>query len=413
MSSINSFEAFLVGVNPWWDDSSYRFDVTERDYTSSFYNSNSSRLIQILIGARRVGKTSILRSIINKQLATYNPKQIIYIPADLAEVKTRGLNDVITSIFKRLKLDMFKEESWVFIDEIQEVNLWQKDIKLLYDNTKINFYLTGSSSLLLKKETSKLTGRFLLTTILPLSFSEYLRFTKASERDKSQSLDDYLMFGGYPEYVINKNPVYLQQAVESTLYRELLDSFGIRNPGILNRLLSFLADKVTSPVSASRIAKDLKIDDKTAKFYLEYLQAVYLVYPVYRFGLSHRISKSSIPKFYFNDVGILQICGIRPRNGHLVENAVFLHLLRSNSKAELPQIYYDVVESREIDFVSQGKYFEVKEDKKELLSLLSDYESIGKEIAVIINASRTKLNSLPHYSNLSYRSLLDFLQTNP
>lgn len=410
MNDLDNFEKFINGVNPWWFDPKYRFDVIDRDHYLNVIQSNPKRLIEMLIGARRVGKTSILQALINRYLDKYDPQKIMYIPADLKEVGERGIKTVIEAILGEHNIDVFRDDIFVFVDEIQEVSKWQEDIKALYDNTKIHFFLTGSSSLLLKKETSKLTGRFLLTNVLPLSFSEYINFNKDSTKNENELLEDYLIFGGYPEYVLNNNPVYLQQAVESTLYRELLDHYGIRNPALLTMLIRFLADKMTTPVSANKISQDLKIDDKTAKFYLDYLESVYLIYPVYRYGLSHKISKSSVPKYYFNDTGILGVFGIRPRIGHLVENAVFLNLLRWNMQSEIPQIFYDVIGNQEIDFRYQNDYYEAKNYQDDLTADLNKYEDIDKQLNVIINGLSNKTKDLPYFSNLKYISLIDFLK---
>lgn len=125
---------------------------------------------------------------------------------------------------------------------------------------------------------------------------------------------------------------------------------------------------------ANRIAKDLNIDGKTAVFYLDYLQSVYLIYPVFKYGRSKKLSKSSLPKYYLNDTGILSLYGIRQREGHLYENAVFLHLLRQHSTSEVSPIFYDNVDQTEIDFRVKQDWFEVKanEVNQEVATFLSD-----------------------------------------
>lgn len=363
---------FIIQTSPWLNNPSFRFPVLMREQYQLGSTYPQDRLIRILLGARRVGKTSILQSHINSLLDKNSKFKIFFIPADLPEVKSQGIRVIIDQLAQELNLNIFQEKIYFFIDEIQEVSGWQNDLKLLYDHTQLNFFVTGSSSLLLKQETSKLTGRYLLRYILPLSFSEFRLFSKKFK--KPHSLVDFLQIGGYPEYVINRNPQYLQQAVESTLYRELLDLYGIRNPVVLTNILRFLADKLTTPLSANRIAKDLNIDGKTAGFYLDYLQSVYLIYPVFKYGRSNKLSKSSLPKYYFNDTGIISLYGIRQRGGRLYENAVFLHLLRQHSTSEVSPIFYDNVDQTEIDFRVKQDWFKVKANdvNPETATLLSD-----------------------------------------
>ena len=290
-----------------------------------------------------------------------------------------GIRGSLELFAKKFNYKLLNNEMFVFIDEIQEIKGWQKDIKFLYDNSKIQFVVTGSSSLILKNDTSKLTGRFILQHILPLSYPEFLKFKKA--KHSADLLNEYVKYGGYPEYVLNGSQVYLQQAVESTLYRELLDIYGIRNPIVLKDILGLLADKITTPVSANKIAKDLKMDDKTVKFYLDYLKSVYLIYPVYLYGRSNKISKGSLPKYYFNDNGVLNLFGIRQRIGHLVENAVFIELLR-NQDSELTNIFYDIEDGQEVDFRVREQLYEVK--TKGLTPIeMAKYELFDRKIKLI------------------------------
>jgi hypothetical protein len=190
---------------------------------------------------------------------------------------------------------------------------------------------------------------------MPLNFGEYIRFSGDEE------LENYLKTGGYPEYVLNqdRNPTYLKQLADTTLYRDLLSGFGIRNPEMLKNLLSALADKSTTSVSYIKLAGELGIDEKTVAQYIEYLKAIYFIYPVRRKAASHKKSKGYSPKYYFNDTGVLNLYNIRPRLGHLLENAVFLKLL-AQSETESYEIYYENVGDSEIDFVTPQGLYEVK-----------------------------------------------------
>ena len=403
----------LKQTNLWWNNENFRFNLLEREEYLSNILGRNDRLIQILIGARRVGKTSILKSIINHLLYEgIKRKNILYISCDAREVRELGIKKVIDIYMRQFKIDL-KQKIYIFLDEVQEVKDWQGDVKYFYDNLPIQFCLTGSSSLILSNKTSKLTGRFILHQILPLSFNEYLLFTNTNlNKDKKSDkkvVEEYLQTGGYPEYVISKDRQYLMDAVEATLYRELLEVYGVRNPKLLRILIEYLSDKVTNFVSANKIRQDLKVDDKTAAFYLQYLQDIYLLYPVYKYGRSYKISKNSVPKYYFNDTGILNVFSIYPKVGQLAENAVFLHLLRKSHSKQSLNIFYDVIDNIEIDFRLQDQLYEVKFREEEDNSL-EKYQLIDNHNITFIRKKTDEIfpSLLPSQKQIS---LSDFLQS--
>ena len=403
----------LKQTNPWWDNENFTFNLLEREEYLSNIMDRKDRLIQILIGARRVGKTFILKSVINHLLLEgAKEKNVLYISCDAREVRDLGIKRVIDIYIKQFKINL-KQRIYIFLDEVQEVKDWQSDVKYFYDNLSIQFYLTGSSSLILSSKTSKLTGRFILHQVLPLSFKEYLLFTNTKiikdKKNNEKILEEYLQTGGYPEYVLLKNRQYLMDAIESTLYRELLEVYGIRKPKLLRTLIEYLSDKVTNYVSANKIRQDLKVDDKTAAFYLQYLQDIYLLYPVYKYGRSYKISKNSIPKYYFNDTGILNVFSLYPKIGQLTENVVFLHLLRKSRSKQSLNIFYDVINNIEIDFRAQNQLYEVKfrdgEDNN-----LEKYQLINNDNVTFIRKEVDDMfvSMLPSQKQIT---LLDFLQS--
>lgn len=376
MKYTEDMDDFLHQFNPWWKKKSFRFSVNERSYYLDHLISNENKLVKILIGARRVGKTSILYSLINRLLRKgINSQNIIFISGDLIELQKLGVRSIIEHIAKSNNLNLREDKIYLIIDEVQEIKDWHRDIKLYYDNLNMSIFLSGSSASVLAKDTSKLTGRYQLFRVLPLSFKEYIEFRK-TKKITNKLLEEYLIDGGYPEKGQHHLPGYLQDIIESTLYRDLLGEYGIRTPEILLDLLKFLADKITTPVSQNRIARDLGIDKNTAGNYLNYLQAVYIIFPLYRNAGSNRISKNYPPKYYFNDTGILKTLSIRTRFGHLAENAVFLELIRRQYQRERYELFYEVVDKQEYDFGHKDDLYEVKMDPT--FDALFDYELKGR-----------------------------------
>jgi len=401
----------LTNLNPWWETPKYRFDIKPRSsYKELIFN--QSKNIDIFIGARRVGKTSLMQNVINHLLSSgINSKQIIYFSADARVSQSLSPEDIVSYVKTVFTLKP-TDKIYLFLDEVQDMPDWQRSVKYLYDNTSIKIYLTGSSSLILRPQTSKLTGRFILHEILGLSFTEYLEFT-GQKLFKLQSknttlVTEYLQTGGYPEYVLNKDRQALSNIIESTLYRDLISKYGIRNPAFLKDLLDYLADKVTSPVSNANIARDLGVNDDTAKFYLQYLQDVYLIYPVYRKGKSNKISKSSVPKYYFNDTGVLALRSLSPKIGSLAENAVYLHLRRKSFSKEYPDIFYNEISGTEIDFDNRsGHLLEVKFRDNMVKEDLEKYQLIDHKITMVVKAQSEILSDvLPMHDKITLDQFL-------
>lgn len=342
----------LENLNPWWDRGFVFEKVIPREYYTKKLLDKDSKTIQIVTGSRRVGKTTLMKDIIQNLLSDgIDPKNIIFVTAELPALKNISILDIYNYCLKNTNK---KELVYFFVDEIQELKRWQIQVKYLYDNYKVKFYLTGSSGLIINKQTSKLTGRFVETHLLPLSFSEFLEFRK-----NKSSVEEYLDTGGYPEFVLNKDTDLLLQTVESIMYRDLLSLYGIRNPSILKDLLQLLCDKVGTSVSFNTIANDLKIDPHTAQFYIKYLQDVYLIYPLFREGRSHKIVKGFVPKYYINDTGILKLYSKTPRQGHLFENAIFLHLYRKSLNTH-KDLNYGYINEHEVDFIYDNLLYEAK-----------------------------------------------------
>lgn len=408
----------LAEINQWWDDKDFRYPVRDRvSYTANFQilqKDKNFKSIDILIGARRVGKTSLLRSVVNHLLTEQvHPNNILYFTSDSILSTEHSLDEIV-----RYFLESISEKKtsirYILLDEVQDLKNWAVTVKYFYDNFNCKFILTGSSSLILHKETSKLTGRFKLFEVLGLDFKEYLEFTNQrrfkSIKKNNILLEKYFYSGGYPEYVLTNDSIKLDNAIDATLYRDLLSLYGIRNPKILSLLLDYLADKITTPVSPTRIAKDLKITDETAKFYLQYLQDVYLIYPVYKYGYSNKITKSSLPKYYFADTGVLNNRSINKKIGLFAENSVYLQLRRLSSKKEFADIYY-FDEGQEVDFYlpKSKEYIEVKFKDEILEEEILKYVKINNLSIYAKNIQG--IHSRQAYPEIQYKNIVDlFIQ---
>ena len=364
-----------------------------------------TKWIEILVGGRRVGKTSIMKSLINGLLdkGVSSRSIMYYTPEALPEdITIRQLYDhYLESAKYNRKL------KYLFIDEAQDISNWQKDVKFIYDNTKVKVFLSGSSSLVLKPETSKLTGRFSLTEVSTLSYKEFLYFKGL--KHSADNLEDYLRVGGYPEIVLTGDVDKLYSTVESTLYRDLLSYYGIRNPIFLKDLLDYLAEKTANPVSLNRIRKDLKVAEETAQFYLQYLQDVYIVHKLTKYGSSHKVTKSSVPKYYLSDTGTLYWRSKKKKKGQLAETAVYLELRRRSERIEYPDIAYtETADGKEIDFRVHEYLYEVKVRNEITEDDIGEY-SDGSNINLIVGDTSKIDDAIAAYPEINAVKLSEFL----
>ncbi len=364
-------------TNPWHEPGySRQTNLFDRPrYTNKF--ADGSRLIKIVLGARRVGKSSLLNWHIQTLLKTHKPKNVLLLSGDILDLQNKSILDAVSEYCKAA--DTMIDDMYIFIDEVQEVEHWQKDVKILYDTSNCSLIVTGSASSVIAQETSKLTGRHVVINVYTLSFAEFCDFHTRSQTNKKQGankseitrknkeelFEKYIHIGGYPEFFSQQSIntyEYIKNAIESSLYRDLLNAYGIRNPAFLVDIMKVLADSLTNPISYTTIAKRVGLSEETTKLYVAYLLASQLIFVVHKKGKSHRITKSSNPKYYFNDLGVLQYLGQESRLGHKMENLVFLQLLIDSEHSLSEHIFYDTLDSdnNEVDFSRNDELFEVK-----------------------------------------------------
>ncbi len=394
---------FVQSSSPWIVDSNFRYpDIIDRsDYDNRIDLSNP--LVQIVLGARRVGKTSILRSLINRLVA--HNEQVFYLSADNPLLNYDLLYETLEYIasLAPAKPRTSPGLTFVFIDEIQDIDDWQKIIKYFYDTRAIKFVLSGSSSLIISRETARLTGRHQIIDVWPLSYSEAQQFKS------DYSLEDYLIKGSYPEIVTGRlDRSDIVSLVESTLYRDLVSLYGIRNPEILVDLVKLLAAAVGTPISTDNIRVRLGIDPKTAKKLLDYLITIKLIFqmPLYTNSAKRKLRNPS--KYYFIDSGIVSTYSLQQKPGLLAENAVAVNLVRTIS-GPLTKFGFSIVNGQEIDFRFGNALYEVKyrDDWQDFTSLYENLEIDNRnKLQLIIPAQTTYQHPL-----LDSISLGDFLQS--
>ncbi|MFH1176948.1 MAG: ATP-binding protein [Acidobacteriota bacterium] len=344
-------DAILRVMNPWWEGRSFETGVRREIYLGRLAGARARRQVEILIGSRRIGKTTLLRQVIGEILAAGVPAHdVCYLALDHPALEAAPVSEHLKR-FRKEFLHQRERRLFLFLDEIQDSPDWENELKALYDTEQIKFYCSGSTSALLERAGGKLTGRQITTTVYPLSFAEFLAFrgslpTLAEDYRMERLAEEYLAVGGYPEQVLSPSHEYLASLVNDILARDLLRLHPIRKPAALKDLLRLVAASTGSRVSFNRLAKLLGLSLDTAKEYAGYLESAFLVAPMDKWTSSHSERVYSKKKLYLQDTGVRTVFSGAGDEGSRAENAVFMELKRRGVAAG-----YWAESDREVDFV--------------------------------------------------------------
>ena len=296
----------------------------------------------IISGIRRCGKSTLLKQIMS-QLEDYHYFNFEDIRATNFEV-----ND-----FNRLE-EVFQERtaecSNYFFDEIQNVEHWERFIRSLLDKKK-HVYITGSNASLLSKELgTKLTGRHIRYELFPFSYKELILLT--NRKTDIESFKEYFTIGGFPEYIKQKNTRILQELFNDIITRDIIVRHNIRNSKTLKELALYLLSNVGKEFSYTNLKNDFQLGSvNTVISFISYFEDSYLMFSVPKFEYSYRKQLVNPKKIYAIDNGLINCntVSFSKDNGRLLENSVFVELLRQGKNI----FYYR--SKNECDFVIEEK----------------------------------------------------------
>lgn len=372
----------LFNFNPWWEGR-YKPSIHMREkYLIRLKQSLSKKEIVILTGLRRVGKTSIMKLMIKELLENISPKKLFYVSLDSIALEQIPVHELLREYRKlhQLKRD---EKIFVFLDEAAYRENINQELKNLFDNENVKIFISSSSSSILRDKSSLLTGRTKIIEVTPLDFREYLQFKNISVKNSEQYLfekyfENYMQQGGMPEFVLYGDFEYLDNLVDSIIYKDIAYYRGVKDTTSLKEFFRLLMERAGKQLSLTKIAKVIGISTETVKRYFEYFQSTYLIYAIERCGkLNERLRAPK--KIYAADVGIRNfITGFRDK-GAIFEN-LFYFLIKSKSPC------YVYKNSTEIDFyfdktLCEIKYGRVMEKKQQTL-----FEETKAEQKIIISS---------------------------
>lgn len=334
-----------------------------------YSNLISSRKVILVLGARQVGKTTLVKNI-QKKLEE-DRKKILYLNCDIEE--DRGAINT-TSIAVLEKLLLLPEIDILLIDEAQRLDNPGLTLKIIYDNfpnTKV--FATGSSSFDLKNKLSDpLTGRYLDFTLYPFSFTEILGANNSSLQKvllKNQAdnlLSGVMTYGLYPDIYLEGNPqqkeILLDKIVESYLFKDILTFQRVKNSQAIKDLTRALAYQIGSEVNENELSNRLKIDRKTVVSYLDILEKAYVIVSNHPFSKNPRREIGKNYKIYFVDLGIrnsligdFNALPLRKDAGFLWENFLFMERrkLFANNQIGHSSYFWRSYSGAEVDYIEK------------------------------------------------------------
>ena len=313
----------------------------------------NSHLIKLITGPRRVGKsTQALLMLRDKNFAYLNFDNYSLLDAWDADLVMRMLDDV------------YPGYEYILLDEVQNLDSWDLWVSELYRKGK-NLVITGSNARMLSSEMATvLTGKYLQVEMLPFSLEEFfdwnkidLHSVKPEQRTDSQVLmDDYLRNGGYPEVVASRQLTrsYLDTLFDSIIWKDVAKRHNVRNVTDLNNLAMYLVSNFCNPISANELTAELGFSSvNTTKKYMDYLHEPYIFYYLSRYNNKLKLMKKAPRKVYVVDNGFVasKAFSLSDNLGRLLENQVFIELIRRGYDVEKTMFYYRSRNDKEVDFV--------------------------------------------------------------
>ncbi len=356
-------------------------------------------LVKILAGIRRCGKSTIL-DMLRDDLRSSGilPDHIISMRYTSEDFDS-GMTD--KDMYNDIKKQMTDNERYyLLLDEVQEIDGWEKAVNSLLENANTDIYVTGSNSRLMASEISTyLTGRYISIPVYTLSFAEFLKFKESDSRSRRELLNEYLRLGGFPIVALGSFDERSAYQIVEGIYNSVITSditkrHGIMNFDLFNRVVKYIVENVGKTFSANAIAKFLKskgrsLSVETVYNYLNWLESAFVIYRCRRYDLQGKAVLRTQEKFYLADQSLKYcVMGFNPKSiASMLENIVYFELRRRGY-----DVYIGKNEKKEIDFVAVRRderiYVQVcrrlpEESDREVANLLEIRDQYPKYVVTL------------------------------
>lgn len=333
-----------------------RDELLSRNYVPrhTTFNTNdllASKLIKLISGPRRAGKST-------EALMMLKGRNFAYLNFDDEDLLASWDESLVMNILE----DVYPNYEYLLLDEVQNLDHWDLWVSKLYRRGN-NLIITGSNARMLSSEMATvLTGRYLQVEMYPFSLRETLAwnsidYSLAENKEKMLAIaDNYLRSGGYPETLSSKNIAgsYLSTLYDAMIWKDVSRRHNIRNTSALSNLAYYLLSNFCNPVTANDLAQELDFrSTTTVTKYMDYLHEPYLFFYLSRYNNKLRLMKKAAKKVYVIDNGFVtaKAFNIGENNGRLLENQVFIELLRRGCDTNKSIFYYKTRNDKEVDFV--------------------------------------------------------------
>ena len=364
--------------------------IERTEYLEELKRWKDKDLIKVITGIRRCGKSTLFQLFIDYLKSTgISNEQIISLNLEDADYNFEDYKQLYDYI--KEKIDS-KNQYYVFLDEVQNVPMFQKAVDSLYIKKNVDVYITGSNAYLLSGELATLlSGRYIEIKMLPLSFKEYV--SAFDDNNYQQLFLNYMKNGGMPGNIsiIKSNPndldKYLDGIFSTIVYKDIMARNNINDKMLLESVLKFIFDSIGSPISTKKISdtltsKGISTSNHTVEKYITAFIESFLIYKAERFDVKGKNLLARDYKYYVVDQGLRSyLLGKKADSdmGHILENIVYLELLRRGYR-----VYVGKVDALEVDFVAESrdglKYFQVAltvRDEKVLQRELCSLQKTG------------------------------------
>ena len=356
-------------------------------------------LVKVLAGIRRCGKSTIL-DMLRDDLRSSGilPDHIISMRYTSEDFDS-GMTD--KDMYNDIKKQMTDNERYyLLLDEVQEIDGWEKAVNSLLENANTDIYVTGSNSRLMASEISTyLTGRYISIPVYTLSFAEFLKFKESDSRSRRELLNEYLRLGGFPIVALGSFDERSAYQIVEGIYNSVITSditkrHGIMNFDLFNRVVKYIVENVGKTFSANAIAKFLKSEGRslsveTVYNYLNWLESAFVIYRCRRYDLQGKAVLRTQEKFYLADQSLKYcVMGFNPKSiVSMLENIVYFELRRRGY-----DVYIGKNEKKEIDFVAVRRderiYVQVcrrlpEESDREVANLLEIRDQYPKYVVTL------------------------------
>lgn len=345
--------------------------IERTEYLESLKRFKDKDLIKVVTGIRRCGKSTLFDLYIDYlKESKVKSSRIIKINLEDPEYHFEDYMSLYNYVNKQIKDE---EKYYVFLDEVQNVPEFQKAVDGLYIKKNVDLYITGSNAYLLSGELATLlSGRYIEIKMLPLSFKEYLSAFPDRKESTDRMFLEYMKNGGMPGNIslLETNPndldKYLDGIFSTVVYKDIMARNKITDKMLLESVIKFIYDSIGSPISTKKISdtltsKGMATSNHTVENYITAFLESFLIYKAERFDVKGKNLLARDYKYYSVDTGLRSyLLGKKADSdmGHILENIVYLELLRRGYK-----VYVGKVDDFEIDFVAENregiKYYQV------------------------------------------------------